>query len=310
MAYDPRRHQGMTLRRRRSRHPCASSPLDRRRRRMPSFTIPSEDLISPQHISQGSRARGVIFPAFYFIMNFISPHVFKLAFAYLLLSLLGFWWVLPFFGIPFVKPFSLWIFIFYDYVRCGLRASSGPFPLSAHYMGSIRGEGTPPTNPSRHLKKERIIIPLKWLLKEDQGRRPTAASAATTAVAPSRVAAVLAAETAASPCLVRYSSACSLPAAAAAASGRRRRRRQIAAPPSLLIIPSTSPASTFFPLHRPPPLLFPFLFRQPLPATPPRPRISSSHQRFPPLLHSRLPPVHRRPLLPLPNFIRDLPLIS
>ena len=29
VAYDPRRHQGMTLRRRRGRHPRASSPLDR-----------------------------------------------------------------------------------------------------------------------------------------------------------------------------------------------------------------------------------------------------------------------------------------
>ena len=90
VAYNPRRHQGMTLRHWRSRHPGASSPLDRRRRRMPSFTTPSEDLISPRHISQGSRARGVIFPVFYFIMNFISPHVFKRAFAYLLLPLLGF----------------------------------------------------------------------------------------------------------------------------------------------------------------------------------------------------------------------------
>ena len=89
VAYDPRRHQGMTLRRRRSRHPRASSPLDRRRRRMPSFTIPSEDLISPQHISQGLRARGVIFPVFSFIMNLFSPHVFKRAFASLLPSLLG-----------------------------------------------------------------------------------------------------------------------------------------------------------------------------------------------------------------------------
>ena len=89
VAYDPRRHQGMTLRRRRSRHPRASSPLDRRRRRMPSFTIPSEDLISPRHISQGLRARGVIFPIFSFIMNLFSPHVFKRAFAYLLPSLLG-----------------------------------------------------------------------------------------------------------------------------------------------------------------------------------------------------------------------------
>ena len=89
VAYDPRRHQGMTLRRRRSRHPRASSPLDRRRRRMPSFTIPSEDLISPRHISQGSHARGVIFPVFPFIMNLFSPHVFERAFASLLPSLLG-----------------------------------------------------------------------------------------------------------------------------------------------------------------------------------------------------------------------------
>ena len=90
VAYNPHRHQGMTLRCRRSRHPRASSPLDRRRRRMPSFTTPSEVFISPRHISPGSRARGVIFSVFSFIMNFISPHVFKQAFAYLLLSLLGF----------------------------------------------------------------------------------------------------------------------------------------------------------------------------------------------------------------------------
>ena len=136
-------------------------------------------------------------------------------------------------------PFSLWTFIFYDYVRCGLWASSGPFSLSAHYGLYKRGKD-PPTNPSRHLKKERIIIPLKWLLKEDQGRRPTAASAATTAATPSRAAA----ETAASRCLVRYSLVCSLPAAAAAtASGRCRCRRQIAAPPS--------PPTIFFPSLQP-----------------------------------------------------------
>ena len=198
MAYDPRRHQGMTLRRRRCRHPRASSPLDRRRRRMPSFTTPSEDLISPRHISQGSRARGVIFPVFYFIMNFIGPHVFEQAFAYLLLSLLGFRVGSSLFGISFVKPFSLWTFIFYDYVRCGLWASSGPFPLSAHYGLYKRGRD-PPTNPSRHLKKEKSVLHLKWLLKEDQGRRQPAATAA----APLRATAVPAAETAASPCLDR-----------------------------------------------------------------------------------------------------------
>ena len=37
-----------------------------------------------------ARARGSYLSSFYFIMNFISPHVFKRAFAYLLLSLLGF----------------------------------------------------------------------------------------------------------------------------------------------------------------------------------------------------------------------------
>ena len=51
VAYDPRRHQGMTLRRRWSRHLRASSPLDRQRRRIPSFTTPSEALFSPRHIS-------------------------------------------------------------------------------------------------------------------------------------------------------------------------------------------------------------------------------------------------------------------
>ena len=109
VAYDPRRHQGMTLRRRRSRHPRASSPPppDRRRRRIPSFTTPSEDFISPRHISPGSRARGVIFSIFSFIMNFISPHVFKRAFTFLLLSLLGFRVGSSLFGIPFVKPIFL-----------------------------------------------------------------------------------------------------------------------------------------------------------------------------------------------------------
>ena len=62
--------------------------------------------------------------------------------------------------------------------RCGLWALSGPFPLSAHYGLYKRGRDPPPPNPSRHLKKGRSLLPLKWLLKEDQGRRPTAAAAA------------------------------------------------------------------------------------------------------------------------------------
>ena len=76
--------------------------------------------------------------------------------------------------------------------RCGLWASSGPFPLSAHYGLYKRGRD-PPTNPSHHLKKERSALPLKWLLKKDQGRRPTAASATATAAALLRAAVVPAA---------------------------------------------------------------------------------------------------------------------
>ena len=147
MAYDPRRHQGMTLRRRRSRHPCASSPLDRRRRRMPSFTTPSEHLISPRHMSQGSRACGVIFPVFSFIMNIICPHVFKRAFAYLLLALLGFRVGSSLFRDPIRKAPSLCGPLFSMImlgVGCGPQV--GPF-LSRPTMGSIRGEGTPPHKP-------------------------------------------------------------------------------------------------------------------------------------------------------------------
>ena len=81
VAYDPCSHQDMTLQRQRSRHPRASSPLDTQRRRMPISTTPSEDFISPQHITPGLRARGIIYSIF-FIMNFLSAHVFKRAFAY------------------------------------------------------------------------------------------------------------------------------------------------------------------------------------------------------------------------------------
>ena len=109
---------------------------------------------------------------------------------------------------------------FYDYVRCGLWASSGPFPLSAHYGLYKRGRD-PPTNPSRHLKKKECPS-LKWLLKEDQGGRPTATTAAATAAAPPRAAAVFAAVTAASPCLVRWLPSCSLLAAAAVAAATAR----------------------------------------------------------------------------------------
>ena len=66
-------------------------------------------------------------------------------------------------------------------------------PLSAHYGLYKRGRDSP-TNPSRHLKKERSDLPLKWLLKEGRGRSPTAAAAARLR------AAAAAATTAATPC--------------------------------------------------------------------------------------------------------------
>ena len=72
VAYDPRRHQGMTLRRQRSRHPRASSPLDRRRRRMPTFTTLSEDFISPPQTSSSSRAREVIVLSFPLFRIFVA----------------------------------------------------------------------------------------------------------------------------------------------------------------------------------------------------------------------------------------------
>ena len=74
------------------------------------------------------------------------------------------------------------LFYFYEY-GCGLWASSGPFPLLAH-QGLYKRGRDPPINPSRHLKKERVILHLKWLLKERQGGEPTAATAAATAAAP------------------------------------------------------------------------------------------------------------------------------
>ena len=74
------------------------------------------------------------------------------------------------------------LFYFYEY-GCGLWASSGPFPLLAR-QGLYKRGRDPPTNPSRHLKKERVSLHLKWLLKEGQGGEPTAATAAATAAAP------------------------------------------------------------------------------------------------------------------------------
>ena len=132
----------------------------------------------------------------------------------------------------------------------------GPF-LSRPTKGSIRGEGTPPTNPSRHLKKKECSS-LKWMLKEDQGRRSNAASAAATAAAPPRAAA----ETAASPCLGRNISSCCLPAAAAAAAGGSQHRHPHRSSPPRAQIPPYCPSTD---LHS---SSSPFLLRQPLPCFP------------------------------------------
>ena len=76
-------------------------------------------------------------------MNFISPHVFKRAFAYILLSLLGFRVGSSLFRDPIRKAPSLCGPLFSMImlgVGCGPQV--GPF-LSRPTMGSIRGEGTP-----------------------------------------------------------------------------------------------------------------------------------------------------------------------
>ena len=70
VVYDPRRYQGTTPRRQRSRHPRASSPHDRGRRRMPSFATPLEDFVSPHselaHVDL----------SYFVILKFIGPHMF------------------------------------------------------------------------------------------------------------------------------------------------------------------------------------------------------------------------------------------
>ena len=143
MAYGPRRHQGMTPWCRRSRNPRAFSPLDRQRRRMPTSATLRKDLISLQHVTPRASARGPICRNFV-IIDFLSPHVFKRAFVYFPLPLLGFRMDPSLFKILLVKPFFFVNLIFYEHIRllgCGQQV--GPFP-SRPIMGSIRGEGTPP----------------------------------------------------------------------------------------------------------------------------------------------------------------------
>ena len=130
-----------------------------------------------------ARARGAIFSRFLFYYDFISRtclsgplHVF--------LSLFRPWVGFPLFRDPSLRPFLFCepLLYFYEY-GCGLWASSGPFPLLAH-QGLYKRGRDPPTNPSRHLKKVRVALHLKWLLKEGQGGKPTAATAAAPVVPP------------------------------------------------------------------------------------------------------------------------------
>ena len=146
-------------------------------------------------------------------------------------------------------------------VGCGPQV--GPFP-SRPIMGSIRGEGTlppPPTNPSRHLRKERSFLHLKWLLTEGQGRSPTAA------VAAARLRA-----TAATPCPCHTDTTAAVPAAVADLASPPLpllRRRCCPAPPSPQCTLSSSPSSPIHPppsefsLHEPYPPALPKLPHQP-----------------------------------------------
>ena len=132
-----------------------------------------------------ARIYPLIFTSLFLYYGSFDPHVFKRVLVYFSLSL-GRW--VPLFRGPSLRPFLFCepLFYFYEY-GCGLWASSGPFPLLAH-QGLYKRGRDPPTNPSRHLKKERSALPLKWLLKEGRGRSPTAvvaaAAAATTAATP------------------------------------------------------------------------------------------------------------------------------
>ena len=126
MAYDPHGHLGTTPRRRRSRHPCASSPHDRRRRTMPSSAIPLEEFLS----SHSDLARGSIL-----VTRFELYRPARVLASPLYLHL----------------P-SLWIFYyFYDHFRLlGHGPQVGPFP-SRTILGLIRGKWTPPPPPKKTL---------------------------------------------------------------------------------------------------------------------------------------------------------------
>ena len=189
-----------------------------------------------------------------------------------------------------MKPF-LFVNLYFSMsiLGVGLWASSGPFPLSAHYGLYKRGRD-PPTNPSRHLKKERSDLPLKWLLKEGRGRSPTAAAATT----------------AATPC-PGHGFFTIVIATPLSSSRRRRRRLRTAAPPSSLVPPPPAghpPPSSSSHLH---------LHLRPSPASPPArsPPSAASSSTFPSHpLPSPVPPLDHLPFWIFPSTILPTRLLT
>ena len=189
---------------------------------------------------------------------------------------------------------------FYEYILAlGRGPQVGPFP-SQPILGSRRGEGTPPPHthkPKPSFEEKRSELPLKWLLKEDRGRRPTAAAAAA-AVAAARPRAVAALD------------AKKWTPSQVAAQGisrketyrrrmttcHRRAHRRPASPPL-----SSSPSS---PSHPPSPIS-PLPFCHPtnlLPIPPPLPSSSHLPQLSLPLPLPNLPSPHWNSF---PNFVTD-----
>ena len=144
-AYDPRRHQGTTPQHWRIRHPCSSSAHDRRRRRIPSSATPLQDLVSPC-----SKLTPVNL-SYFIVMNFIRPHVFSGP-SFISIS-------------PLCGSLILFMIILGFHV-VGLKWALSPLgPSWAPYK-----RRDPPTNPSRHLRKEKSLLPLEWLLtKVEEG---------------------------------------------------------------------------------------------------------------------------------------------
>ena len=101
-----------------------------------------------------ARARGAIFSVFYFIMTLLARTCLSGPLHVSLSLSLCLWVGFPLFWDPSLRPFPFCepLFYFYEY-GCGLWASSGPFPLLAR-QGLYKRGRDPPTNPSRHLRKE------------------------------------------------------------------------------------------------------------------------------------------------------------